>query len=357
MANFEKLKDSMRASIKQNGNKEITGNVLQTALLSIINSILGSSYNAVNRLYRGIATPDTDPGSYTDEEVFYIASKPGTYSHFHNLDTAIEADNKIHIIYNDINSDDWFEEALDLTEFIPALKPLSLIGDSSISIGDRNEDSSGEKDSNSLAIGADNKVNSFYGLAVGTGNKVDSFYGLAAGNQNTVSEESAQALGYKCTASGSSSHAEGESCTASGSSSHAEGYKCKASGSSSHAEGQNCTASGSFSHVEGQSCTALANGSHASGIYSATSPSGTCAFAHGTGLMAAANSEFVIGTYNFYNFKAVTPKFVIGIGTTDNNRRNALVVTADGQIYVVGVGGYEGQDIEGDMSPLQNFFN
>jgi len=73
--NYENLKDAIIAVIKQNGNEEITGNILQQVLVAMVNS-LGSGYQ-----FRGIATPETNPGT-PDQRVFYLASATGTYSDF-----------------------------------------------------------------------------------------------------------------------------------------------------------------------------------------------------------------------------------------------------------------------------------
>ena len=84
MANYATLKASIQDVIKQNGNNEITGALLQQSLLAMISS-LGANYQ-----YAGIAklTPtQTDPGT-PDQNVFYIASEPGTYSNFDGLTVA-----------------------------------------------------------------------------------------------------------------------------------------------------------------------------------------------------------------------------------------------------------------------------
>lgn len=69
------LKSSISGVIKTNGNQEITGALLQSSLLSIINSI-GANYSFV-----GIATPSTSPGS-PDGGVFYFAVAEGSYPNF-----------------------------------------------------------------------------------------------------------------------------------------------------------------------------------------------------------------------------------------------------------------------------------
>lgn len=78
MANYNNLKTAIQGVIKANGNQEITGDILQNALLSMINS-LGAGYQ-----FMGVATPETNPGT-PDPKVFYLAATSGTYVNFSNL--------------------------------------------------------------------------------------------------------------------------------------------------------------------------------------------------------------------------------------------------------------------------------
>lgn len=78
MANYTELKAAVSAVIKQNGNNEITGALLQNTLLSIINNV------GANATYIGTATPTTNPGS-PDGNVFYISAIPGQYVNFGGL--------------------------------------------------------------------------------------------------------------------------------------------------------------------------------------------------------------------------------------------------------------------------------
>lgn len=91
MANYATLKAAIAAAIKQNGNNEITGNLLQAQLLSIVN-IMGSGYQ-----YMGFALPTTNPGT-PDARVFYIATRPGVYTNFDGL--AVAAGEMIIIYYD-----------------------------------------------------------------------------------------------------------------------------------------------------------------------------------------------------------------------------------------------------------------
>lgn len=78
MGNYEQLKASIAAVIKANGGQEITGDVLQSALLSMVSNI-GS-----NATFAGFAKPDTIPGT-PDQNIFYIAYENGTYSNFSGI--------------------------------------------------------------------------------------------------------------------------------------------------------------------------------------------------------------------------------------------------------------------------------
>lgn len=78
MANHAILKAAIKSVIKTNGNEEITGEILQYALIALIES-LGAEYQ-----FAGIATPDTNPGT-PDYNIMYIAGV-GTYPNFGGTD-------------------------------------------------------------------------------------------------------------------------------------------------------------------------------------------------------------------------------------------------------------------------------
>ncbi len=78
MSNYNSLKATINANIKTNGNQEITGNILNSVLNAIVNT-LGAGYQ-----YAGIATSSTNPGT-PDANVFYIAATAGTYTNMGGL--------------------------------------------------------------------------------------------------------------------------------------------------------------------------------------------------------------------------------------------------------------------------------
>lgn len=81
MANWSDLKAAVAEVIKTNGNQEITGQVLQNVLNTIVSSV------GENSTFAGIATPTTNPG-VPDGNVFYLATEVGTYSNFSGIEIA-----------------------------------------------------------------------------------------------------------------------------------------------------------------------------------------------------------------------------------------------------------------------------
>lgn len=90
MGNYDELKQAIAAVIKTNGNQEITGGVMQNALLSIISTV--GNYAT----FAGIATPETNPGT-PDQNVFWLAPFEGVYVNFNGI---IIGESEIAIILN-----------------------------------------------------------------------------------------------------------------------------------------------------------------------------------------------------------------------------------------------------------------
>lgn len=146
---------------------------------------------------------------------------------------------------------------------------------------------------------------------------------------------------------GKDSVAEGGNTTASGLYSHAEGSDTEASGESSHAEGNSTEATGPYSHTEGNSTEARGEASHAEG--ESTTASG--AYSHAQ------------GSYNHNN-----PAFIdmVGVGSNDITKNASVIYVKrdtegypdlsdpkNGYQYLLGVGGYQGQDITEGMKSVQ----
>ena len=162
---------------------------------------------------------------------------------------------------------------------------------------------------------------------------------------NVASGPDSCASGYHTVASGNNAHSEGLRTTASGACSHAEGGRFNnngtmiyntASGNASHAEGAGTTASGNASHAEGIGTTASGNASHAEG--NSTIASGTCSHAEGIRTTAQRKSQTAIGEFNIADTGGTDSTtrgdyaFIVGNGTSNTARSNALTVAWDSTV-------------------------
>ena len=160
----------------------------------------------------------------------------------------------------------------------------------------------------------------------------------AEGWNTIASNANAHAEGRDTTASNNASHAEGRATTASEQNAHAEGYQTTASGANAHAEGYLTTASGHSAHAEGRQTVASTNYSHAGG----------------RGTQASHNEcEHAEGKWNLSNTDTL---YSIGVGTTTNDRKNAIEVTTTGFTYALGIGGYNGTN-PGNSESLAEVIN
>ena len=169
-------------------------------------------------------------------------------------------------------------------------------------------------------------------------------YSVSEGRENESSNYCSHAEGFETEASGVHSHAEGELTHAQGDNSHAEGMIAYATGHISHAEGLRTEARGNHSHAEGMGSVTgitLASGdaSHAEGVD--TVASGNSSHSQNAGTIAQGMEQTAIGSYNVpngsANVKANTDHaFIIGNGTGESNRSNALTVDWDGNVDAAG---------------------
>ncbi len=102
MNNWEILKQSIQSVIKPNDNQEISAQDLQDILIEIINSL------GQNATFAGIATPTTDPG-IPDGPIFYIATQPGIYSNFQNIEIQ---EGQIALFLQLDSSNSWYNKIL-----------------------------------------------------------------------------------------------------------------------------------------------------------------------------------------------------------------------------------------------------
>lgn len=135
------------------------------------------------------------------------------------------------------------------------------------------------------------------------------------------------ALGDGVAAAMPFAYAEGDGALALGYASHSEGFGTVARGGHSHAEGYQ-TEAGPYAHAEGLGCMA----------------SGPCSHANGRGTVAASEHQTAIGHYNVEDANG-DYALIIGNGTSDSNRSNALTVGWDGSVDAAG-----DASIAGDVS-------
>lgn len=301
---YDQIKESIKAVIKENGNYEITGNVLQTVLLSMVDT-LGPEYQ-----FLGIATKSTVP-VVVEGNSFYITTEVGTYTNFKNSGNTTITVNQLGLLTS-TNGTAW--------NFTPIFIGVSKGG------GEVFNDYA-----NNTAPGVNSHAEGQETEAVGVNSHAEGFQthankdnSHAEGRITVANGGASHAEGGETQASGDYSHAEGQKTVASGSNSHTEGYNTKATKSNSHAEGKKTEASGDNSHAEGDSTVASGINSHAEGLWTVTSEVG----GHVAGKY---NAVVANGLFNF------------GIGSSNDKRKSAMIIDGtNGKVYFVDAGGYDG---------------
>ena len=183
----------------------------------------------------------------------------------------------------------------------------------------------------------------------------------AEGDTTIAVGEASHAEGYNTQAKGNQSHAEGSNTVAIGNSSHTEGTSTTASGSFSHAEGSHTEASGRDSHAEGAYNKAIGIASHAEGDH--TIAEGEASHAEGANTIAKNHYEHAEGKFNISNhnpdndYPAYNTISSIGIGIDEDNRKNAFEVMQNGDIYIIGVGDYDGTNFENSLTLQETIKN
>lgn len=301
---YDQIKESIKAVIKENGNYEITGNVLQAVLLSMVDT-LGPEFQ-----FLGIATKSTVP-VVVEGNSFYITTEVGTYTNFKNSGNTTITVNQLGLLTS-TNGTAW--------NFTPIFIGVSKGG------GEVFNDYA-----NNTAPGVNSHAEGQETEAVGVNSHAEGF-------QTHANKDNSHAEGRITVADGVASHAEGDETQAAGKWSHAEGYMSLAEGIASHAEGQHTTASGDYSHAEGTSTRASYINAHAEG--QETMAGAANAHAEGQGTVTAEVGGHVAGTYNAVVANGL---FNFGIGSSNDKRKSAMIIDrTNGKVYFVDAGGYDG---------------
>lgn len=270
---YDQIKESIKAVIKENGNYEITGNVLQTVLLSMVDT-LGPEYQ-----FLGIATKSTVP-VVVEGNSFYITTEVGTYTNFKNSGNTAITVNQLGILTS-TNGTAW--------NFTPIFIGVSKGGGEVFNDYDNNTAAG----NNSHAEGVKTKASGDYSHAEGNTTQANKIASHAEGQHTTAAGIGAHAEGADTQALGDDSHAEGQLTNATASNSHAEGNSTVASGVNSHTEGYNTKATKSNSHAEGNSTESNGLSSHTEGTN--TLAEGDNSHAEGNGGTATGTNSHVEG--------------------------------------------------------------
>jgi hypothetical protein len=385
---YDQIKESIKAVIKENGNYEITGNVLQAVLLSMVDT-LGPEYQ-----FLGIATKSTVP-VVVEGNSFYITTEVGTYTNFKNSGNTTITVNQLGILTS-TNGTAWnftpifigvskgggevFNDYVNNTaggvNSHAEGKGTAAVGNNSHAEGLRtnasglNSHAEGQETeavgdyshaegfqthankNNSHAEGHITVADGGASHAEGSETQAAGDYSHAEGQKTVASGSSSHTEGYNTKATNGNSHAEGNSTVASGLNSHAEGQETEAAGDYSHAEGQKTVASGSSSHTEGYNTKATNGNSHAEG--NSTVASGLNSHAEGQDTTAGAANAHAEGqgtvieevgghVAGMYNSVVANGLFNFGIGSSNDKRKSAMIIDGtNGKVYFVDAGGYDG---------------
>ena len=242
---YDQIKESIKAVIKENGNYEITGNVLQAVLLSMVDT-LGPEYQ-----FLGIATKSTVP-VVVEGNSFYITTEVGTYTNFKNSGNTAITVNRLGILTS-TNGTAW--------NFTPIFIGVSKGGGEVFNDYDNNT----AVGNNSHAEGAKTNAKGDNSHAEGKGGTATGTNSHVEGSETNAEDANSHAEGQLTNASGINSHAEGQETAAVGVNSHAEGFQTHANKENSHAEGRITVADGGASHAEGDETQASGDYSHAEG--------------------------------------------------------------------------------------------
>ena len=385
---YDQIKESIKAVIKENGNYDITGNVLQAVLLSMVDT-LGPEYQ-----FLGIATKSTVP-VVVEGNSFYITTEVGTYTNFKNSGNTAITVNRLGILTS-TNGTAWNFTPI----FIGASKGggevfNDYVNNTAVGVNSHAEGKETKAvGNNSHAEGLRTNASGVNSHAEGQETQAPGDYSHAEGFQTHANKNNSHAEGRITVADGSASHAEGGETQASGDYSHAEGQKTKAVGNNSHAEGLRTNASGVNSHAEGQETQAPGDYSHAEGFQThanknnshaegritvadgsashaeggETQASGDYSHAEGQKTVAsglnshAEGQDTTAGAANAhaegqgtvtsevgghvagkYNAVVANGLFNFGIGSSDDKRKSAMIIDGtNGKVYFVDAGGYDG---------------
>ena len=162
-------------------------------------------------------------------------------------------------------------------------------------------------------------------------NRAIGFMSLASGYATQALGNYSQSRGWWTIADGQCSIAEGLLSRTEGHFCHAEGTRTRAVQNNSHSEGDMTQATARQCHSEGASTVSSANCSHAEGYMSTSS--GIASHSEGWGTIAGGQCQTAMGKYNIRDTKNY---LIVGKGSSDTGRSNALTLDKSGNLWVAG---------------------
>ena len=169
------------------------------------------------------------------------------------------------------------------------------------------------------AIGRQNVVQGKYGVALGRGNIIKVYAGVATGAFNTIEAEAlySNADGLQNTVTAPIAHAGGSNSKAAKDGADADGYKCEAYGEWSLARNYKTKATAPY----------------AVALNEETEAGGKSSLATGLGTKTTDTAQTAVGKYNHSTSSYL---FMVDMGTSDTDRKNAMVVRKDGIVDMWG---------------------
>ncbi len=169
----------------------------------------------------------------------------------------------------------------------------------------------------SVAIGNGGKALGGNSVSLGSFTIASGFTSLAMGDH-------AEALGPRSVAIGTTTQASGMQSTAMGLETIASGINSTAMGSATQAIGDNSTSTGSQTHAEGNTSFSMGDGTFASADLAVTMGKGTGTLSFAS--LALGRFNHISGATSATAWVSSDPVLMIGNGTSDGSRNNALTV-------------------------------
>lgn len=189
-------------------------------------------------------------------------------------------------------------------------------------------DTFGATGENATTFGVNTWASGENATALGFGTWATGDYSMSLGYESEATGNDAFALGYNTLASGNDSFAAGYQTEASADFSTSFGYFSKA-------QGEIAIAFGNYTEANGFKSTAFGDTTIASGTVSSTFGLGTTSESFAQTTLGLYNTEMPV-TNGSGSYVADQRLFVIGNGTGNNNRSNAMVVLKNGNTTING---------------------